>query len=285
MSAQKALSANPGLFGESPTSTNFNKGLRIVAYKARRQIFVSSRLNTFGGIRYKRVKLDHGADGVLLYFPTKVSISDMGNKFRNFQFRVSIETGNGIGSRFPILVVSHIRSKPFKIKFCTDLLPENKPFSVLKLQFILCKDDVNDIASDAALAHVRTMLSNTHSLEKINSLSANSTSLAGRRTHVLVGQSVLDDLSLHEHAKLHVAYDYDFGYTGDWDTLCFTIRDQLLSSGGYLEEEFYSELAAEPNEDAAWEEMVGMDNTEGKSCKNHSLHSQGCSNRTHMVCM
>lgn len=43
MSAQKALSATPGLFGETSTTEFFNKGLRIVAYKARRQIFVSSR--------------------------------------------------------------------------------------------------------------------------------------------------------------------------------------------------------------------------------------------------
>lgn len=111
-------------------------------------------------------------------------------------------------------VVSHIRSKPFKIEFCTDLLPENKPFFVQRLQFNLCKEDVIDIASGAGLSHLRTMLICTQSLDKLTTLSANSSSLAGRRTHVLVGQSVLDDLSLYEHAKLHVAYDYDFGIQG-----------------------------------------------------------------------
>ena len=236
----------------------------MVGYKARKQIFLSSRMNTFGGIRYKRVKLNHSADGVLLYFPSKSSIFDLGSKFSNINFRFTIEPGNGINSRFNTLVVTHRTTRPFKLSLCPDILPENKPFSVHKLQFVLCKQDLLDIATDSSLQHVRAKLNSTNSLEKLRTLSEIKADQSGRRTHVLIGQSVLDDLSLHEHAKLHVIYDYDFGYTGDWDTLCFTIRDQLLSRGGPQEEEFYNELADEPNEDAAWEESGETVYAEGK---------------------
>lgn len=113
----------------------------------------------FGGIRFKRVKLYHGADGVLLYFASVAAIAELGNKFSNVALRMTVESGNGIGAKFTMLVLSHVTTRPFKMLLYKDLLPSNKCFPLKKLQFMLCKDDVTAISSAAELDHVRTKLS------------------------------------------------------------------------------------------------------------------------------
>ena len=254
MSAQTPLLSAPGLVVEGDQLILFNKGLRAVAYKQNKQIFLSSRRNFFGGIRYSKVKLDHCANGVLLYFPTVESINDLGMKFSDIEYRITVEKGTGIGSLFNMLVVSHRTTRKFAINLCKDLLPLNKPFPVNKLHFIICKDDAAALFSAPSLEHVRIKLRQTGSFERIESLATSESFVSMRRSYVLVGQELLEDLSLHEHGQLHIAYDHDFKFSGNYDHLCHTIRDQLRSSSDEETELFYTELAEEPNRDAAWVE-------------------------------
>lgn len=256
--AQNPLNANSGLFAENLEQKAFNSGVRMVSIKSdNKQIFLASRRNNFGGIDYKKVKIDGGADSVLLYFLNMQSIIDIGNKFANDVYRFSLCRGNAISSTIPILKIAHSANKPFKISLCTDILPNNKPFSTRELMFAVCLEDCDQMFRNKQLAHVNAKLQQTNSSDLLK-LWANSNYVTPRRrTHVLVGQSLLDPLSIHQHQGLEVAYDYDFSFVGDYDLLCLRIKDQLQASQATGEvAEFFTELAVEPNNDLALDPNV-----------------------------
>lgn len=233
----------------------FNKGLRFIATKPKKEIFIASTKNTFGGIQFRKVKVDSGADGLLLYFPDDQAILDFDAKFCSEQYIVETNTGSGVTSPIYYVTVKLQTLKPFRIRLCCDLLPNSAPFAVGILKFVLTYKDVHFIHDNAGCVNLRKWLKDSNSYGIIEALILRSNFAPRRRTHVLLGQTILELLSSHEHDRFMIAYDHRLLFTGNYDHLCQRIGQQLRPNGTGTFAEFYSELEDEPNEEV---------NTEGE---------------------
>jgi hypothetical protein len=142
----------------------FNRGLRAVAmkYSNNKQLFLCSSQNFFGGMQFKKVKLEHGADGVLLYFPDVQAIAQLGRKFSATKYRFTITTGTSVSSSFLMLDVYCSTCQNFSVNLCTDVLPDNLPFELSNLKFVLSKRDVKAIVTNEDCDTVRTKLLETN---------------------------------------------------------------------------------------------------------------------------
>lgn len=90
----------------------------------------------------------------------------------------------------------------------------------------------------------------------------------------IIGQVILSYLSLHEHGQVHMAHEYDFGFTGNYDHLCNSIGNHLNICLSTWESEFNTEQEEEGeelNQDTAWE---GINNDYGEILKIQYLSIQ-----------
>jgi hypothetical protein len=227
-------------------------------YSNNKQLFLCSSRNFFGGMQFKKVKLEHGADGVLLYFPDVQAIAQLGRKFSATKYRFTITTGTSVSSSFLMLDVCCSTCQNFSVNLCTDILPDNLPFELSYLKFVLSKRDVKAIVTNEDCDTVRTKLLETNFLDAVRKAHMNIHYNVRERTYVLVGQAILDGLSLHEHGGLHIGYDWRFQYSGNYDELCLDLRYQLKHQLGGPEAgsepaKLVTELESELNNDVCWE--------------------------------
>jgi hypothetical protein len=153
---------------------------------AKKNFFVPSTKNFFGGIQVTELKCDSGCNSMLLPITT---IHEIFKKFPCKEYRFQITHGNGTAGKTLALIVVHKDvSKSFNLEIEKDLILNPIVLNYKKLRFAICDQDKNDILKSEIFKGFFTK----ESIKKLNELDIVNQS---RRHHGLLGQSILSQMA------------------------------------------------------------------------------------------
>jgi hypothetical protein len=251
----------------SPGKTRNLKGVALVARKFKKdpQLFIPSTMNFFAGLQYEKVKVDDGADGVLLFIPPRNKFPNfLGNlteKFPNETFRL-VEI-NAISNKVPALEITS--TSAFSMTLCTDIIPQNvrRKIPFHGLRFALCGEDIRKIVdrNQPHLVSLKRKIIASDTIGKAQDWLSRGFN-APRRTHALIGQSVINNdlfFGNHEARGIRIFYTTEI----DPATTITRLHRISISIMGQLDGEdnpeykrFLEELSREPNEEASMENYL-----------------------------
>lgn len=207
---------------------NVPPGISFLAMmNSRNRYFLPSTHNFFGKVKVKKVLCDSGCSTLLL----PIELGSLDNIFLehqvNHDFEISLS--KNVGGTSPCLcIISRGPSSFMTGELCKDLL-DCPPIQISKLRFSLCVDDVKDILSK---------YQDRFSDADISRLS-NSTAPVERRTHALLGQSLLHGFTLIKHKNCELYLDATiYQLPTDFKQLAIQIRELTQQITLVLPEDF-----------------------------------------------
>lgn len=216
---QRAGSSDPKpLLKELPAGVEF-----FSLMNSKRNFFIPSTKNYFGRLKIKELKCDSGCNSMLL--PIN-EISELLAAFPCSEYKYDVKTGNGTAGRTLALTVRHTNFKNrFSINIASDLIETQQSMTYDVLRFSLCQEDKLEIIKNPSLFRLKT------ASEK--KLADNDISRQTRRTHGLLGQSVLSQMASikYQGCELYVN-PAEYKFPENFETLdntITTIKDQLVS--------------------------------------------------------
>jgi len=153
---------------------------------ARKNFFVPSTENYFGGIKVSELKCDSGCNSMLLPI---TNLREIFEKFPCKDFRFEIKSGNGTAGRtIALTVVYKDCTKSFKLEIAKDLILNPVVISHKRLRFSLCEEDKTEILKSEICNGFFTK-------DSIDKLSSSSIANQTRRHHGLLGRSILSQMA------------------------------------------------------------------------------------------
>lgn len=208
------------------------KGVYVIARRNKRtRFFLPSKLNYFGGFVVEPVMIDNGCSSLLL--PLKDGdLQQLLQIFPKEKHQWKVGTSKGVSGNSLTLVITPSIGK-IELRLCSDFLKNT--CSVSFLRFHLCTEDAEKILSDEEFKFVQRTPKDALFLK-------NSAKIE-RRTHALLGQSVLSDIfSAIQHKDILVIVN-PAEFQLDWNSLYslsnYTNRDESELPSGFqdLEDE------------------------------------------------
>jgi hypothetical protein len=167
----------------------------------RHRCFIPSTKNYFGGIQVKKVLCDTGCSTILLPLEED-QITLIFLKFSADDFIISVGESSNPGGLSSVLKIKHKDTVDFELKLCQDLVGNCSSISVERLRFALCSADVRKILNTPALLERLTRQGAANlrqdAVEHPN---------RQRRTHALLGMSVLRKLSVVRYSSIEFFVD------------------------------------------------------------------------------
>lgn len=215
----------------------------------RNRCFIPSVKNYFGGVQVKKVLVDSGCSTILLPI-VENELKSLLDKFpaNLYIWRVGGSTGVGGGSK--VLLVESVDRVKFEVKLCQDIIGHPHSVRVQTLRFSLCSEDTRTILGNPdMIARFGTKVKST--LEEY----ANSN--AARRSHALLGQSVLKQLSCVKHSRVEFHVDPAYYKISSWNEVSrdtSRLLEQIILPDDFEDWEDDDNLCHDENEDFDCEE-------------------------------
>jgi len=175
------------------------EGVVIIAKKNRKnRFFLASKENTFGPVKVEVVMIDSGCNTNLLSLAVD-DIKTLPDRFPQADFIWDIVSSHGVQSwSLTLRVAPKLGNIP--VHLCKDIIPTEQPtWEVAFLRFHLCNEDVQWLNNSSGLLPASSLL------QIREFLGSNLT--VGRRTHALLGQSLLSSFSSIQHRGVIVVVD------------------------------------------------------------------------------
>lgn len=153
----------------------------------RNRCFIPSTKNSFAGVQVKKVLVDSGCSSILLPIEEN-SLDSLFQRFPSDDFIASIGGSNGVGGGSLVLLFCNVGRIGFEVKLCQDIVGHAESLTVENLRFSLCSED------SAAILESQD-LRNRFGTAEIKKLQSSLDRTIARRSHALLGQSVLKELS------------------------------------------------------------------------------------------
>jgi hypothetical protein len=152
---------------------------------AKRNVFIPSTKNFFGGLKVSELKCDSGCNSMLLPIS---SLTELVNTFPTDRYFYSVTRGNSTAGRTLSLCVSPWDSIAlFTIRIADDLLNAQNMQKQSTLRFALCEEDKRHILQNPNLLRLTA--------DSVQILGSTDICMQTRRSHGLLGQSVLANLA------------------------------------------------------------------------------------------
>ena len=152
--------------------------------------FIPSSKNFFGGIQVRKVLCDTGYSTTLLPIEEE-HVRELFKAYNAENSIIRIGGSNHVGGDSPVLLIDHGDGGKFNVELCQDLVGSSEIVLTLpRLRFSLCSADVQAILQASELSD-RLDKRGLDRLMKDNE----SHPTRARRTHALLGQSVISNTS------------------------------------------------------------------------------------------
>jgi hypothetical protein len=216
----------------------------------RNRCFIPSTKNYFAGVQVKKVLVDSGCSSILLPIEEN-SVDSLFQRFSSDNFIASIGGSTRVGGECLVLLFSHFGpTGSFEVKLCQDIVGHAEALAVKNLRFSLCSED-----SAAILECVD--LRNRFGTAEIIKLQSYLDRTIARRSHALLGQSVLKELSciksstveFHVRAELYTPITWK-----DVEIDTKRLLAQLVLPDSFEEWEDDDNLCHDELENCDWEE-------------------------------
>ena len=216
----------------------------------RNRCFIPSTENFFAGVQVKKVLVASGCSSILLPFEEN-SLHSLFQRFSSDNFIASIGGSTGVGGGSLVLLFSHIcPTGSFEVKLCQDVVGHAEALAVKNLRFSLCSEDSTAILECVGLR-------NRFGTAEITKLHSSLDRTIARRSHALLGQSVLKKLSciksstveFHVRAELYTPITWK-----DVEIDTKILLAQLVLPDSFEEWEDDDNLCHDELENCDWEE-------------------------------
>ena len=181
-------------------------GLIFVSQRNKRnRSYIPSTNNFFGGVQVKKVLCDSGCSSILLPIEDG-QLSSIFDLFPGDKFAYSIEGSNDVGGRSPVLIIQWLSRELFKVEICKDIIGHDcKNVEIKRLRFSLCSKDIKHIINTPEYSE------RFYERDDIKWLNDDVTSNPerDRRTHALLGQSILSKVSSVRYSSIEFFFDSD----------------------------------------------------------------------------
>jgi hypothetical protein len=210
----------------------------------RNRCFIPSVKNYFGGVQVKKVLVDSGCSTILLPV-AKNELEGLFDMFPNDRYTWRVGGSTGVGGGTKVLLVESVDRVKFEVKLCQDIIGHPHSVCVQTLRFSLCSEDAGTILRNPDMV-TRFGTKAKSTLEEY----ANSS--APRRSHALLGQSVLKQLSCVKHSRVEFHVDPAHYEISSWNEVsCDTSRllEQIILPDDFEDWEDDDNLCHDENED------------------------------------
>jgi hypothetical protein len=175
--------------------------------------FIPSTKNYFGGIQVKKVLCDTGCSTILLPLEED-QIFEIFHKFSKDAYSISTGESHNAGGRSSVLKIKFKGTPDFEVKLCQDLVGNRRSMSIERLRFALCSADVTRILNTPELLE-RLSLQGAANLRQDAVDNPN----RHRRTHALLGMSVLKKVSSVRFSSIDFFVDPEKYIWADWHAI------------------------------------------------------------------
>eukprot|EP01035_Chromulina_nebulosa_P022399 gene22399-29003_t len=162
--------------------------------------FIPSTKNYFGGIQVRKVLCDTGCNTFLL----PLEEAQLRVVFETFPVEshfIQINSSTNVGGKSPVLNIAKTDGSPFEVSLCQDLISSKATILVKILRFHLCSVDVLEILNST------TYSSNLVSGRDLLVQDSKNHQGRERKSHALLGQSVIKNLSSVRSSKIEFFVD------------------------------------------------------------------------------
>jgi len=205
------------------SSGSLPAGVLLALRNARNRFFIPSKQNTFGGYQVPFVMLDTGCNTTLLPIVEASHLEDMFRLYDKKQYNWRISKGGGVAAvTAPVLNIEHKDGILIPAQIGTDF--SSFSAGVRQLGFHLCKEDAQYLVTK--MGGSTNFIVGEAILQKFVG-DVQSIAAIGRRSHALLGQSIIGTKPLLQWDKISMVCP-------NMDTLkaCIDRYDELLVLSG-----------------------------------------------------
>ena len=212
--------------------------------------FIPSTHNYFAGVRVQKVLVDSGCSSILL--PIEGSLDSLFSRFPSDEYLADIGGSIGVGGGSLVLLISPIISSSFPVTLCEDIVGylNGQRLHIKILRFSLCSEDISSILSSQSLRD-RFGSVGIQRLESFRGVNI------PRRTHALLGQSVLKEHSCIKYSTVEFYVDPKVYTPISWNRVSVDTKrllSQLDLPPQFEDWEDDDNLCHDEREDIDWEE-------------------------------
>lgn len=215
----------------------------------RNRCFIPSTKNYFAGVQVKKVLVNSGCSSILLPIAEN-SLHSLFQQFPSDQFIATIGGSIGVGGGSLVLLFYSKNRRGFEVKLCQDIVGHSKALTVKNLRFSLCSEDSQRILDT-------TDLRDRFGSAEIKKLRSSLDRTIARRSHALLGQSVLKELSCIKSSTVEFYVRAELYTPITWTEVEADTRRllaQLILPDAFEEWEDDDNLCHDEMEDFDWEE-------------------------------
>jgi hypothetical protein len=181
-------------------------------------------------------------------------MTDFFNFYSADEYVIVTNQASGVSALVPMVVMSRRDKRLLPLRLCEDILPVSGPIGVSHLMFALCGDDVAQLHSNVEFQSSVARMSRDKPASGDNIQFWFRNKLGGaRRTHVLLGQSVLDQFCSHQAGPCGVFYNrrtFAHATLGlDLDDFCDIMYGKVTLNRQGHRSQHYIDMMNQPDED------------------------------------
>lgn len=215
----------------------------------RNRCFIPSTKNFFAGVQVKKVLVNSGCSSILLPIEEN-SLYNLFQLFPRDKFTASIGGSNDVGGGSLVLLFCSIGRISFEVKLCQDIVGHDEALAIKTLRFSLCSEDSSAILQSQELR-------NRFGTAEIQKLELSMSRNIARRSHALLGQSVLKELSCIKFSIVEFYVNAALYHPISWKDISLDtarLLSQLVPPDGFEDWVDDDNLCHDEMENFDWEE-------------------------------